>query len=235
MELTIRNDPNRKYAPPRLLEPTPRGYIYVGAVVDPPDRIPIVRGSARRDAVLARLKESARRLEARADVVKATVFRAVLIPPVPGGPRFDAAVLIETAVPEAIPDVRRAEPYRRLIDAAGEPRVMTARNIKRIGDVAEDRQGVFLFNHFTAEDAGVAARLWEHLAGWYVAETGLDNSVLLEPTDAAPYVFVNHARWDGGLVRFAIRQFAKPSFARYVRGNLRANKVVAMPVLFALA
>jgi hypothetical protein len=234
MELTIRN-PKPKYRRAPLLEATPYGYLYIGATIDPPSRFPLVRGSARREEVLARLKELAGRLAARGDVVAATVYRARLIPPVPGGPRFDIAVLIETITPEAIEDVQGAEPYKLLIEAAGEPQVMAARNLKRIGDVAEDRQGLFLFNHFTAADAEVAARLWEYLAGWYVAETGLDNSVLLDPIGAVPYVFVNHARWDDGLVRLLLRQFAKPSFVTYVRANLRANKTVAMPILFELA
>jgi hypothetical protein len=234
MTPTIRK-PNPKYGKAALLEPAPYGYIYVGATIDPPSRLPFVRQSTRRDEVLARLKTLAGRLEARGDVVKATVYRAVLIPPIPGGPRFDAVVLIETTTPETIAGVRSSEPYKELIEAAGEPQVMTARNLKRLGDVDKDRPGLFLFNHFTAADADVAARLWDHLAGWYAAETGLDNSTLLAPIDAAPYVFVNHARWDYGLVRLTARQFAKPSFTTYVRANLRANKTVAMPILFKLA
>ena len=234
MELTIRNQ-KQKYGRAPLEQPTPYGYIYVGATIEPPDRLPLVRASARRDEVLARLKATAGRLAELGDVVDVTVFRAVLLPPVPTGPRFDVAVLIQTTTPDAIEDVRKAEPFQRLLDVAGEPLVMAARNLKRIGDVAEDRPGLFLFNHFTAADADVAARLWEYLAGWYVAETGLDNSILLQPIGEAPYALVNHARWDDGLLRFAVRQFTKPSFVTYVRANLQANKVVAMPILFTRA
>ena len=113
---------------------------------------------------------------------------------------------------------------------------MAARCTKSIGDVDKSRPGgLFLFNYFVAEDTDVALELWEHLAGWYVAETGADNSTLLQPIGAAPWVFVNHARWDGGLARFAAHQFAKRSFFTFVRANLRANKTTSMPVLYRLA
>lgn len=234
MTVTIRN-PSTKYPRAALREPAPYGYIYVGAEVDPPGRAPFVRRSARRDGVLAALKEHASRLEELDTVVKATVYRAVLMPPVPGAPRFDAVVLIETTVPETIDRVQRTAEYRRLIEAAGKARITTLRNIKRIGDVDKTRQGLFLFNHFTADDPEVASRLWEHLAGWYTAETGLDNSTLLQPIGDAPYALVNHARWEHGLARFAMHQFTKPSFVTFVRANLRANKTQAMPVLYKLA
>ncbi|HEY7483287.1 MAG TPA: hypothetical protein VH912_02390 [Streptosporangiaceae bacterium] len=232
MELTLVNP---KHGKATMIEPVPYGYIYIGATVDPPDRAPFVRQSVRRGEVLVRLKTLATQLEALGEVVKATVYRGVLMPPVEDGPRFDVVVLIETTRPDAIDDVQSSEPYKLLIEAAGDPYVMTARNIRRIADVDKTRQGVFLFNHFTAEDPEVALELWEHLAGWYVAETGADNSTLLEPIGAAPWVFVNHARWDGGLVRFAAQQFAKRGFFTFVRANLRANKTVSMPVLYRLA
>ncbi|NKZ04449.1 hypothetical protein [Actinomadura latina] len=234
MTVTIRN-PSTKYPRAALREPAPYGYVYVGAAVDPPGRAPFVRRSARRDKVLAALKAHASRLEALDTVVKATVYRAVLMPPVPGAPRFDAVVLIETTAPETIDGVRDTAEYGQLLDAAGETRVTTLRNVKRMGDVDKNRQGLFLFNHFAADDPEVAAKLWEHLAGWYAAETGLDNSTLLQPIGEAPFTLVNHARWDHGLARFAVHQFTKPSFLTFVRANLRANGTKAMPVLYKLA
>ncbi|MER7544840.1 hypothetical protein ABTW95_17740 [Spirillospora sp. NPDC127506] len=234
MTVTIRN-PSTKYPRAALCEPAPYGYVYIGAAVDPPGRAPFVRRSARRDKVLAELKAHAARLEELGAVVKATVYRAVLMPPIPGAPRFDAVVLIETTTPETIGDVRNTPEYGRLIEAAGKVRVTTLRNVKRMGDVDKTRQGLFLFNHFKADDPEVAAGLWEHLAGWYAAETGLDNSTLLQPIGDAPYALVNHARWDHGLARFAVHQFTKPSFLTFVRANLRANDTQAMPVLYKLA
>ena len=112
---------------------------------------------------------------------------------------------------------------------------MTARCRKRVGDVDKTRQGLFLFNYFVADDAAVALQLWEHLAGWYVVETGLENSTVLEPLGEADYVFVNHARWDDSLPRLILHQLTKPSFRTYVLANLQANRTVAMPILYQLA
>src|SRR5262249_58151303 len=77
-------------------------------------------------------------------------------------------------------------------------RVMTARNARRIADVKIDRRGLFLFNHFAADDPAVMLELWEYLAGWYVAETGLRNSVAMVPLEGerSDYAIVNWARWD---------------------------------------
>jgi hypothetical protein len=49
--------------------------------------------------------------------------------------------------------------------------------------------------------------VWDYLAGWYEAETGLDNSILLEPLkgEQSDYVLINHARWDGNLLLFMAR------------------------------
>jgi hypothetical protein len=112
---------------------------------------------------------------------------------------------------------------------------MTARCVKRVGDVDKTRQGLFLFNYFVADDARVALQLWDYLAGWYAVETGLDNSTLLEPLGQADYVFVNHARWDDSLPRFLLHQLTKPSFRTYMLANLQANRTGAMPILYRLA
>ena len=74
-------------------------------------------------------------------------------------------------------------PTRRLPGALGEQarRVhqIAARNVHQVGDVDNTRPGVFLFNYFAGNDPVLAVELWEYLAGWYEAETGLDNSTLL--------------------------------------------------------
>ena len=46
---------------------------------------------------------------------------------------------------------------------------------------------------------------------------------------------INHARWDGSLLAFAARQFAKKSFRSYMLANLDAHNVGAMPILYRLA
>ena len=118
--------------------------------------------------------------------------------------RYDVVTLIETTTVEAAGDVAASPEYRKLHDAvtaaAREEYLMTARCLRRVGDV-EELAGAFLFNFFVAEDPGVALDLWDHLAAWYAVETGLDNSTLLGPVGPSDYVFVNHARWDISLPR----------------------------------
>jgi len=246
MELQIVN-PQPKYRPATLTDPPLLGYIHIGAVVAPPGRGPFPPRSAERTALLARLKALAAQLEGLGTVQKATVYRAVLVPPVGGEARrrgarparFDVAVLVETTRPEVIDEVQGTEPYKLLLEAVTEAaedvHVMAARCPKRIGDVDKTRPGLFLFNHFVAEDPDVAYQLWDYLAGWYAVETKLDNSTLLVPVGDADYVFVNHARWDYGLPALMWHQMSKPTFRSYVLANLRANGTVAMPVLYRIA
>lgn len=246
MDLKIVN-PTARYGRVRLMEPPALGYILVSAAVEPPTRGPRPGTSARKRSLLANLKSLAAQLEGLDAVEKATVYRAIVVPPPVGYAkqkashvaRYDVVVLIETTTPEAIGEVQRAEPYTALLDAvraaAVDVHVMTARCVKRIADVDKTRQGLFLFNYFVADDPEVALELWDYLADWYVGETGLRNSTLLAPTGPDDYVFVNHARWDESLPRFMLRQFAKPSFFTYVLGNMRANRTGAMPLLYRLA
>jgi hypothetical protein len=246
MDLKIVN-PKPRYGRVRLMEPPPLGYIQVAAAVEPPTRGPLPGLSANKRALLANLKSLADQLERLETVQKATVYRAVVVPP-PAGyakekashvARYDVVVLIETTSPEVIDEVQRSEPYQRVLEAvtgaAKDLFVMTARCVKRIDDVDKTRQGLFLFNYFVADDPEVALELWDYLGDWYVGETGLRNSTLLSPIGQADYVFVNHARWDESLPRFMVRQFAKPSFFTYVLANMRANRVGAMPLLYRLA
>jgi len=114
---------------------------------------------------------------------------------------------------------------------------MTARNARRIGDVDKSRPGVFLFNYFVGDSPDVVLELWDYLAGWYAAETVLDNSTLLAPLEGerSDYVAINLARWDGSLLGVFLAQVTKRSFWTYVQANLRANHVGAMPVRYRVA
>jgi hypothetical protein len=244
MELKIVN-PRPKYRPPRLVEPPPMGYLHVAAAVEPPaGRSPLPGRSARKAALLSRLTSLATELEDVDEVVRATVYRAVVVPP-PGGyakqaaahpARYDVVVLVETTSPGTIAAAQGSGPCKEILDALHEAssdlHTMAARCRKCIADVDKTRQGLFLFNYFVAEDKAVALELWDHLAGWYAAETGLDNSTLLDPIGDADYAFINHARWDQSLARFALYQFTKPSFRSYVLANLLVNRTGSMPVLY---
>lgn len=249
MELKIVN-PNQKYALPAFRPPPASGWLYLAASIAPPRRAPFVRRHPRRAAVLADLKQLAAAVRKLPEVNETSVFRAVLLPPLESGSarpaRFDVTVLIETSTPDAIAEVRAAPPLTEMLDvlqsaSSGDVCVMAARCTRLLGPVDHSRQGLFLFNHFAPDTVGgerdlpAAIGLWEHLAAWYVAETGLSNSALLTPVEAGDYLFVNHARWDTSLPRLAVAQFGKRSFRSYVRANLAANDITAMPVLYRLA
>ncbi len=220
-------NPNLEYPKATFAEPLPYGYIYAGMEIDPPTRAAFVRRSAERDDALEKFKTVARQLKALEEVVQAIVYQAVLIPPIEGMPRFDVTLLIETTSPEAIVEVQNSEPYERL-DADF---VMSARNTRRIGDTEKKLSGTFLFNHFTAEDPEGAVEAWESLTGWYTTKTSVDNSTLLQPIGEAPYAFVNYVRLPRGPIRFMLDQLTRPSFHTFVRAKLRANDMVALPLL----
>jgi hypothetical protein len=219
-------DRTLSYPRATFAEPMPYGYVYIGMRIDPPRRTPFVRKSATRREVLREFKHLAGQLDALAEVVTVTVYEAVVIPPVKGSPRFDVIALIQTTSPEAIPTVQTTEAYQRL-DA---DLVMTARNLRRIGDIDHPRSGTFLFNHFTAADPDRALRTWEDITGWFIHKAGVADSALLQPTGESPYVFVNHVRLPSGPIRFLLR-FAKPSFRTFVATRLRANQIGNAPVI----
>jgi hypothetical protein len=150
-------------------------------------------------------------------------------------------VLVETASPGAAGEVAAAPAYQALAGALTEKarRVhqIAARNVRRVGDVEKSRPGLFLFNYFAGEDLDLAVELWDYLAGWYEAETRLDNSTLLAPLqgEESDYLMINHARWDHSLPLFMARQLPKRTFRSYMLANLRAHHLSAMPVLYRLA
>jgi hypothetical protein len=240
--------PSDKFSRATLVDPPSSGYIHLAAAVEPPSgRAPFTRTSEKKTQLLERLKSMAQDLADSEDVDKVTVYDAVVVPP-PAGyarrhgvhhARYDVVVLIETTSPQVIGQVQETETYRTLHDAmmaaSTDLHVMAARCTKSLGDVDKSRPGLFLFNYFVAEDVDVALELWEHLAGWYVKQTKLTNSTLLQPIDKSDYVFVNHARWDYGIPRLLLNQVTKPSFRSYVLTNMLVNRTGAMPLLYHLA
>jgi hypothetical protein len=246
MEPTIVNAKPR-YRPATLVEPPGFGYLLLSADVEPPTgRRPFPGTSATKTALLGRLKSAATDLAQLDAVERATVYRTVLAPP-PSGyartaehpARFDVHVLVETTSPDQLTALEASEPYARLrkeLDTeASRVDTMQARCVKCIADVDKTRAGLFLFNYFVAEDADMALKLWDHLTGWFMTETGLDNSTVLQPTDRSQYAFVNHARWDHGVPRLWLRMFTKPSFWWFVQKNMNENRTASMPTLCRLA
>jgi hypothetical protein len=252
MELHIVN-PDPRYEKAQTIEPTTRGYVYIAAAVRP-GRFPLVLPSKERQALIDEVKQLADQLEHTEGVVKATVFRAVVIAPTLRFSsylrqrrdslhvaNFDVAVLVETTSPAASRAVQSTPAFAALIGAiqkqAEAVRVIEARNARRIGDVDTTRKGLFLFNHFAADDRRVMLELWEYLAGWYAVETGLDNSVALVPVDSAEsdYAVVNWARWGVSPLRHFWSQLSKKTFRSYVTANLEANRAASMPIYYRLA
>lgn len=249
MTLQIVNE-NPKYGRIQLIDPAGMGYIHMAAQTT----VPTLPFRVNTDgALLSRLNVLASDLEDIDAVKKVTVFRAVGMPPMERLPyvrehagtiqvaRFDVAVLVEIDVPDFIEYVQTSVPYqalhRELSGGSISSHVMTAKNAKRVADVDHERDGLFLFNYFVADDVDVMMNLWDYLADWYRTEMGMDNSVLLTPLhdQASNYVAINHARWDGGLPGFLARQMSKKSFRHYMLANLAANHVGAMPILYRLA
>ena len=140
-----------------------------------------------------------------------------------GRAALDVVVLVETLSPE-VAGVRFSRRSR-----LGADFVMGARNARRTVTPGS-MSGTFLFNHY---GRGPRRRCGERgdLTGWYTTKTGVDNSTLLRPIGEAPYAFVNYVRLPRGPIRFMLDQLARPSFHTFVRTKLRANGMVAMPLL----
>jgi hypothetical protein len=227
-----------RWAKPHLVEPSPAGFLYVAVQSRPRFRPgPILGSEPERDRALDQVRAYATGATERSEVVEATAFRAVVMPPGPGL-QPDVALLVQTEAPEQAAALHELPELTALLDSlqagGARTRVVAAGNVRRIADVDHERRGLFLFNHFYGRDRDVAIELWDRLAAWYEAELGLDNSMLLAPLEGeeADFAIVNHARFEGSLPAMAAKQFAKRSFHTYVRANLRANRIVAQPVLY---
>lgn len=181
-------------------------------------------------------------------VVRADVFRGLLRPP--GRSRhgagrkapdaeFDAVLLIETAAVADAADLPDADVLVKLVAdlraTAAQTLMFAGSNARRIGPVDHDRQGVFLFNYFSADTVEANLFAWQYTAGWFQDETGLDNSTVLQPVDAAdaPYSLVNHCRWDR-LRDVVPALLFKRSFRTFVLRVFSENGVAPGPILYRL-
>jgi hypothetical protein len=245
--------PELGYGQVRLMEPSSRGYLYLAASVRP-GVTPFVLPSGQRAKLTDRVKLLASRLESLPGVIHASTFRAIALPPTSRFSSylksmgsslrtvdFDVMVLVQTASTADARQVSSSTEFELLLkmlrDAARHVELVTMHNVKRINDVSLERNGLFLFNHFVAQDPGTMLELWDYLAAWYVAETGLSNSIALTPqvTGTSEYAIVNFARWDTNPLHHFWSQLSKPSFWRYVTANLDANHAAAMPIYCRVA
>jgi hypothetical protein len=234
-----------------LMEPASSRYIQIAAEVDL-NPIPLfLWSSPRKRKLLADCKNWCAQLKQDLNLISADVFKAALRPPGQGEfvkerpdkvhiARFDVAVLIEASSDEVVKQVQEHPAYQEMEKAiqtaASYTHIITASNTRRIGPVDHSRQGVFLFNYFFADDTAQNLAVWNYTAGWFEAETGLDNSTVLLPSNAegSQYNIINHCRWDGWSDILPSLIFKK-SFHSYVLDNFYANKVAALPILYHLA
>lgn len=246
-----------------LQPPNQLGYIHLAGEIDPPR--PFKWRSTRKKDFLVRFKVAVEVLKTdhHDRVARADVFDAVLVPP--GARRealqdlkrwglnqhianFDVVLLVECSSVEAAKDVRKSKAFKTcqglLEEAASYVHCITAQNVKRIAEVDKGSSGIFLFNYFVAdshEETGVSGAemmnaVWEFTAGWWTANVNLTNSTPLGPIEGefSEYTLINHCRWDRWIDVLPQLAFSR-ELRTFVLANFRANRIVAMPILYRLA
>ncbi|GAB3960308.1 hypothetical protein GCM10028805_57680 [Spirosoma harenae] len=223
----------------------------MGAEVDPAVGPFFLWSSTKKQALLKQLKSWCQQLETEHNLMGAVVFKARLIPPgqskFTGHPTekirlayYDVVVLVEANTLATLTVLQQSSAYQEIEKAmkgaAGHSHSFLATNVRRISPVNHQRQGVFLFNYFLANDLQQNLAVWEYTAGWFEVETKLTNSTVLQPVDPhqSMYTLVNHCRWDS-LFTILPSLLFKPSFHSYVLANFQANQVAPMPILYKLA
>lgn len=234
----------------QLIQPAGSGYVFLAAEIDP--HPPFLWSSRAKRQVLEDCARWSMRAAREPGVLEAVAFQAILAPPI-GEPgflrrrrgefhraRFDVALLIETDSVARAEELRASALFRpleaRVHEDAGHVFVITASNARRIGAVDHTRDGVFLFNYFYADSLAQNLAAWEHTAGWFQRETGLDNSTVLQPSrsDLSQYTLINHCRWDR-LRDVLPALIFKRSFRDFVLAHFDANDIAPMPILYKLA
>jgi hypothetical protein len=231
----------------RMLPPNDCGYVLLAAEVDPGARFPRQRPAKRQ--LLVHAKAWCIDLAKRADVVEATVFRAVLVAPGEGiklikaragkvhHARYDVVILLRTTSVDAARALRNDPDYatlaRAVRETAGYTMEVVARNAVWLGDVDHRPDHVFLSNYFYADDDADLIPVFEYTAGWFQAKTGLPDSTLLRPLEGEPTDngIINHASWPS-FPAFLPSLLLRPTFRSFVLANFAANNVAAQPILY---
>lgn len=234
-----------------LKEPSTSFYFYIGAEVDRLFVPLFLTTSSKKQALLEQAKRWCQQVKKEIDVISAVVFKARLIPPGRGKfirlrkdkvhiARFDLVILIEAKTLATIVAIQESSTCQEvefaIRNAAEHSHSFVATNVRHIGPVDHEKQGVFLFNYFFADRLAQNLAVWEYTAGWFEKETGLGNSTVLLPIDPqqSVYTIINHCRWDK-LIDILPSLLLKPTFRSYVLDNFLANNVVAMPILYNIA
>jgi hypothetical protein len=231
----------------KMLTPNHRGYILLAAEVDKVK--PFGRPSPAKRQLLKNAKTRLNHLAQQADVLDATLFRAVLIAPGEGielikarsgkvhHARYDIVILVRTTNIESARMLRENPEYKALSSAVRQDASYTmeliACNAVRLGDVDHRLNDVFLFNYFYADNNADLIPVFEYTAGWFQAKTGLPNSILLKPLEgeATDNGIINHASWPN-FRAFLPSLLFRPTFRSFVLANFAANKIAAQPILY---
>lgn len=214
-----------------LAEPEQHGFLYLGFHADKPQKSPLYQWSPSRRQAAEHLTEAATKLDQRDDVHSVRVFRAHLIPPLPGTPRHDLAMLIRTPRPEDLDQVRNSDALRAL----GGSQILAGTNAARIGETEADQDASFLFNHFIAPETADPLGTWVGLTNWYTSTVGVDNSTALRPVgDETKFALINYVRLPSEPLPFLLNQLLRPSFHRRVRGELKSNHMRALPGFYRM-
>jgi len=252
------------WAKATLIDPLPCGYATMHFEIDHA-WLPFGHAlwdSEKKERVLNQLTQFAARLKAEPGVNNAWVLKTLLTPPGRGvaylqarpqllTAKFDVVLLVECESPECARALRRGELWRAVLEPLSKEAtrffLLSGSNARCMADVDHSRQGVFLFNYFFADNLATNLAIWEFTAGWFQAETGLDNSTLILPDDdsragAEPHAgssmttqhsVINHCRWDR-LSSVLPSLLFKRSLTSYVLDNFAANQCAANPILYKL-
>ena len=258
--------PKDEFPKATLMEAKKCGYLLIGLEVEH-CILPmgfLLWESAAKKRILRQVKEFANQLMSDdstiKNVVETTLFKATVIspgqdyfetvkqPPDVPQPMFDVVVLVEFESVDAARIFHNSEECKNEIEKYEKDgdvkRVMVvvgsnARRMGPTGDVDHSKDGCFLFNYFFADKVEQNLKIWEYTAGWYVDETGLDNSTSILPetdTDVknCPHTVINHCRWDS-LKNVLLALLFKKSFKTFVLANFEANNTAHKPILYCLA
>ena len=231
-----------------LINPANSSYIHIASEIDKKRTPFFITTSSKKKKLIKECKICCNELNQIKGVIEISLFKATIIPPGMGEyvkenlnkihlAKFDFVILIEVTSEKICSEIKDHSVYKTMLNeiekVSSYSQVMTASNIKRIGNVNHKKQGVFLFNYFSAENTEQNLQVWEYTAGWFEKETELDNSTLLFPLneDKTTYSIVNHCRWDKYIDILPDLIFKK-TFKKYVLDNFYANNVGAQPILY---
>lgn len=233
-----------------MVEPSKSHYLLLAAEVDRSALPFFLFTSSKKKKLLKYSKAKCREIELIDGVESAVVFKASLIPPGKGKlleerpnvhiAKYDVVVLIETENKSIAENIKSNKLYsdleNKISEAASNTLYLSASNVKKINSVDHNRQGVFLFNFFYADNVQQNIGIWEYTAGWFQQETGLDNSTVLLPDNPgkSDYKIINHCRWDS-FSNILPSLIFKKTFKTYVLDNFYENNVAAIPILYKLA